>query len=86
MAESMRLRLTDDRQLLLDRIYAELEQRGADLPDQRWKADVLDMALAHFKESLENHAEFDGDPRVAKAFSTSVIQSKYRTWVDVNRV
>lgn len=82
MPDSMRYRLTDDRERRLDQLYTHLDDQ---LPNQRWKADVLDMALRHLLESLENAEDMDlGDvpPDTAKQFQTSVIRYRYRTSVE----
>lgn len=81
MADSMRYRLTDERQRLMDKLRSDIE----DLPDTQWKADLLDMALTHLLESIRRHEEFDGDPEVAKAFRTSVVRPRYRTWLELKR-
>lgn len=86
MPESMRLRLTDDRELHLERLHEKID----DLPPDRWKAHVVDMALTHLEESITLHRAFDGqhekyDPYYARYFGTSVIKPTMRTHVEIKR-
>lgn len=67
----------DDRELRFDRLMAELECNT--------KAGVLDAAMIHLEQSIQNHREWDGDPETAKAFATSVIRPHYRTSIEVKR-
>lgn len=86
MPDSMRLRLTDDRELLLERLHEQIDE----LPPDRWKAHVVDMALQHLQESITAHRQFNGqhdryDPFYAQYFGTSVIRPTMRTHVELRR-
>jgi len=81
MPDSMRYRLNDERWPQMDKLREELDG----LPDERWKADVLDAALTHLEESIENADDLDlGEvpPDTAKKFQTSVVRYQYRTRVE----
>lgn len=75
------LTLTDERRRLEDRARTKID----DLPDVQFRTTLYDLALTHLIESIDNMEQFDGDPQLAKQFSTSVVRPKYRTWVDVER-
>ena len=82
MADRTSLTLTAERRKLEDEIRAEL---GDTLPDTQFRTTLYDMALLNLKETIENHRDFDGDPRLAKAFGTTVVRPRYRTLVEINR-
>lgn len=81
MPDSMRYRLTDDRSRLLDQLRGELND---ELPDQRWKADVMDMALTHLLESLKNDVS-SVPPEHRAPFNTSVLKHRYRSYTEIQR-
>lgn len=81
MTDRTSLSMNDDRRRLERRLRHEID----DLPDTQYRTTLYDMALTHLLESIKNMEEYDGDPRLAKQFSTSVVRPKYRTWCDVTR-
>jgi len=74
------IRLSDERQLLLDRA-SEIVASGPD--DEPPTSDVIDAALTHLVESQENFdtARKKVDPTVFQQFNTSVIALNYRTTI-----
>lgn len=82
MTDRTSLTLTAERRALEDRARALM---GEELPDVQFRAALYDMALQNLIDTVENHKEFDGDPRLAKKFRTSVVRPKYRTEVEVRR-
>jgi len=74
------IRLSDERQLLLDRAL-EIIASGPD--DDPPISDVIDAALTHLIESNNNmqDARSAVDPETIKRFRTSVITFRYRTEV-----
>lgn len=79
MADSMRYRLNQDREILLERLREKL-----DVDKERWKADVLDSALIHTLESIEAMEELRGevDPTILKRLNTPVVSCRYRTSIE----
>lgn len=79
-ADSMRYRLdTNDRALIIERLRDRLG-----IEKDRYKADVLDAALLHLAQSLDNmeNAREDVSPDVIQRFNTDVVQLHYRTSLD----
>lgn len=75
------IRLTDDRQRLLEQAK---EVVAADQYDDPPNSDVIDAALTHLIESKENfeEARTDMEPMAIKQFNTSVIGFRYRTSIE----
>jgi len=75
------IRLSDERQLLLDRA-SEIVASGPD--DDPPTSDVIDAALTHLIESRKNfEAVRNGiDPTTIQQFNTSVIGLRYRTTIE----
>jgi len=75
------IRLSDERQLLLDRA-SEIVASGPD--DDPPTSDVIDAALTHLIESRENleMARDEINPAVLQEFNTSVISLCYRTAIE----
>ena len=75
------IRLTDDRQRLLEQAK---EVVAADQYDDPPNSDVIDAALTHLIESKENleDARTDMEPKAIKRFNTSVIGLRYRTSIE----
>jgi len=72
------IRLSDERQLLLDRA-SEIVASGPD--DDPPTSDVIDAALTHLIESEKNFERARGElnPMTIQQFNTSVIGLNYRT-------
>jgi len=72
------IRLSDERQLLLDRA-SEIVASGPD--DDPPTSDVIDAALTHLIESKKNFESVRGElnPVTIQQFNTSVIGLNYRT-------
>lgn len=82
MPDSMRLRLdAKDRELRLERLA---EQLG--IEKEPYKADVIDAALVHLEESIENleEARDELEPTTIQKFNTSVVGLKYRTSIGIS--
>lgn len=80
MADSMRYNLdTNDRELILERLREDLG-----IEKDRWKADVLDAALLHLVESIDNMDDVrdEVNPNTIQRFNTSVLKFHYRTSID----
>lgn len=79
MADYVRYRLDDDRTIAMD-----LAREKLGIEKERWRADVLDAALMHLLESLDNmeDAREDVPPDVIQQFNTSVLKLHYRTSLD----
>lgn len=76
----MRYRLnTNDREIVLERLRDELG-----IEKDRYKADVLDAALLHLVQSIENmeSARDEVSPDVLQRFNTDVLAFHYRTSLD----
>jgi hypothetical protein len=75
------IRLTDERQRLLDRAKGIVAASPADDPPN---SVVIDAALTHLIESHENldEARSELDPTTIQEFNTSVIGLRYRTTVE----
>lgn len=75
------IRLTDERQRLLDRAKAIVAAGPNDEPPN---SDVIDAALTHLIESQENldDARDELDPTTIQYFNTTVIGLRYRTSVE----
>ncbi|WP_349253517.1 DUF7386 family protein [Halobacterium salinarum] len=75
------IRLTDERQQLLDRGKEIIAAGPGDDPPN---SDVIDAALTHLIESQENFedARTKLDPTTVKQFNTSVVSLQYRTSVE----
>lgn len=75
------LRLSDERQILIDRSKEIIAEGPHDDPPT---ADVIDAALTHLIESKENieDARDELDPTTIKRFNTSVLGLRYRTSVE----
>lgn len=82
MTDRTSLTLTPNRRRLEDQLRHMLAD---ELPDTQFRTTLYDMALTHLIESIENHNEFDGDPRIQKQFATSVVRPKYRTHLEFQR-
>lgn len=82
MSDRTSLTITDERRRLEDKLRAKI---GEELPDQQFRAPLYDMALRNLLDLINAHEEYDGDPRVAKHFATSVVRPHYRTHVEVRR-
>jgi len=72
------IRLSDERQLLLDRA-SEIVASGPD--DDPPTSDVIDAALTHLVESESNLQELRKklDPHIIQKFNTSVLSLQYKT-------
>ncbi|KZX47078.1 hypothetical protein [Haloarcula sp. K1] len=81
MTRRTSLKITDERQRLLDKASAIVASDQYDDPPM---SDVLDAALTHLVESEENidDARGDLDPETIQQFNTSVIGLRYRTSVE----
>jgi len=77
------IRLSDERQLLLDRA-SEIVASGPD--DDPPTSDVIDAALTHLMESKENLEDVrsEVDPTTIQRFNTSVLELRYRTVIESN--
>lgn len=75
------IRLTDERQRLLDRAKGIVAAGPSDDPPN---SDVIDAALTHLIESQENldDARSELDPTTIQQFNTSVVGLRYRTSVE----
>lgn len=80
-AKRTTIRLTDERQRLLER-GKEIIAAGPN--DDPPNSDVIDAALTHLIESQENleDARTELDPTTVKQFNTSVVGLRYRTSVE----
>jgi len=78
------IRLSDERQLLLDRA---LEIVASELDDDPPTSDVIDAALIHLIESEENLQQFRNniDPQILNELNTSVLKFEYRTSIASKR-
>ena len=78
MTRRTSLKITDERQRLLDKASAIV---ASDQHDDPPMSDVLDAALTHLVESEENiqNAREELDPETIQQFNTSVIGLRYRT-------
>jgi len=81
MTRRTSLKITDERQRLLDKASAIVAGDSHDDPPM---SDVLDAALTHLVESEENidSARGELDPKTIQQFNTSVIGLRYRTSVE----
>ncbi|WP_442905123.1 DUF7386 family protein [Haloarcula sp. CGMCC 1.6347] len=81
MTRRTSLKITDERQRLLDKASAIVARDQHDDPPM---SDVLDAALTHLVESEENiqKARDDLDPEMIQQFNTSVLGLRYRTSVE----
>ena len=81
MTRRTSLKITDERQRLLDKASAIVASGPHDDPPM---SDVLDAALTHLVESEENidSARGELDPETIQQFNTSVIGLRYRTSVE----
>lgn len=75
------IRLTDERQRLLERAKSIVAAGPTDDPPN---SDVIDAALTHLIESRENldDAREELDPTTIQQFNTSVVGLRYRTSVE----
>ena len=75
------IRLTDERQRLLDRAKGIV---AADQYDEPPNSVVIDAALTHLIESQENLEEVRAelDPTIIQQFNTSVLGLRYRTSIE----
>ena len=75
------IRLSDERQLLLDRA-SEIVASGPD--DDPPTSNVIDAALIHLIESKENFQSIRSeiDPIIIQRFNTSVLGLRYRTSIE----
>jgi hypothetical protein len=75
------IRLTDERQRLLDQAKAIVAAGPTDDPPN---SDVIDAALTHLIESQENLDDARGelDPTTIQYFNTTVVGLRYRTSVE----
>jgi len=75
------IRLTDERQRLLDQAKGIVAAGQADDPPN---SNVIDAALTHLIESHENldEARKELDPTTVQYFNTSVVGLRYRTSVE----
>lgn len=75
------IRLTDERQRLLDRAKGIVTAGQHDDPPN---SDVIDAALTHLIESHKNldDVRADLDPTTIQQFNTSVLGLRYRTSVE----
>ncbi|EMA25306.1 DUF7386 family protein [Haloarcula amylolytica] len=81
MTRRTSLKITDERQRLLDKASAIV---ASDQHDDPPMSDVLDAALTHLVESEENiqNAREELDPETIQWFNTSVLGLRYRTNVE----
>ncbi|GGN92818.1 DUF7386 family protein [Haloarcula pellucida] len=81
MTRRTSLKITDERQRLLDKASAIV---ASDQHDDPPMSDVLDAALTHLVESEENIQDARGemDPETIQRFNTSVLGLRYRTSVE----
>ncbi|RLM47876.1 hypothetical protein DVK00_05065 [Haloarcula sp. Atlit-47R] len=81
MTRRTSLKITDERQRLLDKGSAIV---ASDQHDDPPMSDVLDAALTHLVESEENlkNAREELDPKTIQQFNTSVLGLRYRTRVE----
>ncbi|MUV49296.1 hypothetical protein [Haloarcula sp. CBA1122] len=81
MTRRTSLKITDERQRLLDKASAIV---ASDQHDDPPMSDVLDAALTHLVESEANlqDAREELDPETVQQFNTSVIGLRYRTSVE----
>jgi len=81
MTRRTSLKITDERQRLLDKANAIV---ASDQHDDPPMSDVLDAALTHLIESEENiqNAREKFDPKMIQQFNTSVLGLRYRTTVE----
>ena len=81
MTRRTSLKITDDRQRLLDKASTIVASNQHDDPPM---SDVLDAALTHLVESEENiySARGEMDPETIQRFNTSVLGLRYRTSVE----
>jgi uncharacterized protein (DUF1778 family) len=81
MTKRTSLKLTDDRQRLLDQASEIVARDELDDPPM---SVVIDAALTHLIESRENidAARDDLDPKTIQRFNTEVIGLRYRTSVE----
>ncbi|MFY4811608.1 DUF7386 family protein [Haloarcula sp. AONF1] len=81
MTRRTSLKITDERQRLLDKASAIV---ASDQHDDPPMSDVLDAALTHLIESEENiqKAREELDPETTQRFNTSVLGLRYRTSVE----
>ncbi|GGK56649.1 DUF7386 family protein [Haloarcula sebkhae] len=81
MTRRTSLKITDERQRLLDKASAIV---ASDQHDDPPMSDVLDAALTHLIESEENiqNAREELDPGTIQRFNTSVLRLRYRTSVE----
>lgn len=75
------IRMTDERQLLLDQAKDIVSSGQYDDPPN---SDVIDAALTHLIESEENLADArdELDPTTIQRFNTSVLGLRYRTSIE----
>jgi hypothetical protein len=75
------IRLTDERQRLLERAKSIVAAGSTDDPPN---SDVIDAALTHLIESRENldDAREELDPTTIQYFNTTVVGLRYRTSVE----
>ena len=81
MTRRTSLKITDERQRLLDRAS---EIVASDPHDDPPMSDVLDAALTHLVQSEQNIDDARGelDPETIQQFNTSVLGLRYRTSVE----
>jgi hypothetical protein len=82
MTDRTTLRLSDERKRLLDQAEAIVANGSADDPP---RSDVIDAALTHLIQSVENieDARGDVDPEtIQRLANTDVLALHYRTSVD----
>lgn len=81
MTRRTSLKITDERQRLLDRAT---EIVASDPHDDPPMSDVLDAALTHLVESEQNIDDAHGElaPETIQQFNTSVLGLRYRTSVE----
>ncbi|AAV47203.1 unknown [Haloarcula marismortui ATCC 43049] len=81
MTRRTSLKITDERQRLLDEASAIV---ASDQHDDPPMSDVLDAALTHLVESEENiqNAREKLNPETIQQFNTSVLGLRYRTSVE----
>ncbi|WP_420182127.1 DUF7386 family protein [Haloarcula sp. KBTZ06] len=81
MTRRTSLKITDERQRLLDKASAIV---ASDQHDDPPMSDVLDAALTHLVESEENiqNAREELDPKTVQRFNTTVLGLRYRTSVE----
>ena len=75
------IRLSDERQLLIERAKEIVAEGPADDPPT---SDVLDAALTHLIESEENFQSLRSElpPTTIQRFNTSVLGLRYRTAIE----